>query len=270
MSGAVITARPVNINTTSDAQGLYSLDLEGGQRYVLTVHHPQFRDTSDTIDVPSDGKLSKNFLISGKPAITMAEVSTEVIMHEGGSQDHFLHLECLGTHPEGQSSLDEYLFYATVENKSYPSDSGTEDSFSKTYTWDLNLEIIYGTIYDPDSTAIWIVGKPVSFSIEPGDGLVSVQATVRDFLLVPTNLSPNNGASFSLPGTFSWTNAQAGLADIIVEIWKGTQKKWSLTTSNVSTIQCLDTLDSGSYTWIVRTTDISGNTAASEATFVIP
>ena len=106
VSGAVITARPVNINTTSDAQGLYSLDLEGGQRYVLTVHHPQFRDTSDTIDVPSDGKLSQNFLISGKPAITMAKVSTEVIMHEGGSQNHFLHLECLGTHPEGQSYLE--------------------------------------------------------------------------------------------------------------------------------------------------------------------
>ncbi|MDO9027159.1 MAG: hypothetical protein Q7U87_04680 [bacterium] len=263
VSGAVITARPVNINTTSDAQGLYSLDLEGGQRYVLTVYHPQFHDTSDTIYVPIDGKLFKKFMISGKPAIAMAEVNTEVIMHEGGLKEHFLHLECLGVHPEGQSYLEEYSFYAVVNNNNYPAKINAVDSF----TWDLNLATIYGTIPSPETL---IVKEPVTFIIEPGDGLVSVQATVREFLLVPTNLSPNNSASINLPDTLRWTNAQAGLADITVEIWQGTQKKWSVTTADVSSLYCPSTLPAGGYTWLVRTTDINGNTAASEATFIIP
>jgi hypothetical protein len=115
-----------------------------------------------------------------------------------------------------------------------------------------------------------IVKDPVTFIIEPSDGLVSVQAMVREFLPVPTNLSPNNSASSSLPGTFSWTNAQAGLADITVEIWQGTLLKWTLTTANVSSVYCPATLPAGGYTWLVRTTDINGNTAATEATFVIP
>lgn len=268
--GAVVTAGPVNINTVCDAQGGYQLELPGGERYILAVRHPQYYDAADTIDVPSDGKLEYDFIITGKPSLSNPRVNTYVIAHENGQLDRGLVLECLGTHPEGQASLDAYLFYAMVEGKTYPADSSKPDVSVKKYAWDLNLELIYGTIYDPESLAAWIIGKTVTFSIEPGEGLAPRQATVPLFSPVPTSLVPNNGAALALPGNLSWTNAQASGVDITIEIWQGTQKYWSLTTANVSNVQCTATLAAGVYLWLVRATDGDGNSAAVEATFTIP
>lgn len=268
--GAVVTAKPVNINAVCNVQGAYSLDLEGGQRYVLTVRHPQYYETADTVDVPSDGKLEKDFILAGKPSLSGARVNTYVVARENGKTDRGLKLECLGTHPEGCENLDGYLFYAMVENGSYPANYGVSDLFTRTYTWDLTLEVIYGISGDPETLALGLVGKPVSFFIQPGEGLASQQSSVPLFSSVPTNLIPNNGAMLTLPGILSWTNAYASGVDITVEIWQGTQLKWSLPTAGVSSVNCNDSLAPGGYTWLVRTTDRDGNTAASEATFIIP
>jgi hypothetical protein len=265
--GAVITARPVNINTTCDAQGAYSLDLPGGEKYVLSVSHPQYWDATDTIDVPADGKLEKDFIITGKPALSQPKVSTYKIAHENGTFDRGLKIECRGTHPDGQSYLGDYLFYAVVNNSNYPAIINPLDSYNNIYIWDLNLGLIFGTISDPETL---IIGKPVTFIIEPGEGLASLQSTVPQFEPVPTNLIPNGG-TLILPGSLSWTNAQASGVDITVEIWQGTQLRWSLNTANVSSVECPNTLESGeNYAWLVRTTDINGNTAATEATFTLP
>lgn len=264
--GAVVTARPVNINTACDAQGAYSLDLEGGQRYLLTVRHPQYYDATDTVDVPSDGKLEHDFILAGKPALSLPKVNTYKIAHENGQYDRGLKLECLGTHPEDSVFLNDYNIYAVVNNTNFPASLNAGGSFSKIYKWDLNLGIIFGAVPDPE---ILIVGKTVSFIIAPGEGLASLQSMVPQFMPVPTNLVPNNGGTLTLPGALSWTNAQAGGVDIIVEIWKGTQIKWSFTTSNVSSVQCTATLGPDVYLWLVRTTDSDGNTAVAEATFTI-
>jgi hypothetical protein len=271
--GAVVTARPVNINTVCDAQGSYSLDLTGGERYVLTVSHPQYWNASDTIDVPSDGKLEKDFILNGKPSLSLPKVNTYVIAHENGQINRGLKLECVGTHPEGYVLLDDYLFYAMVENKSYPANVGSAFLLTRTYGWDLDLEIIYGITSNPETLAAWaieLVGKPVSFSIEPGDDLASLQSFVPLFSSVPTNLTPNNGTALNLPDTLRWTNAIASGVNISIEVWQGMQLKWSLTTADVASVNCNASLSPGGYTWLVRTTDSKGNTAASEATFVIP
>ncbi|MDO9391095.1 MAG: carboxypeptidase-like regulatory domain-containing protein [bacterium] len=265
--GAVVTARPVNINTVCDAQGAYSLDLTGGERYVLTVSHPLYRDASDTIDVPADGKLEKDFILAGKPYLSLPKVNTYKIAHENGTFDRGLKLECLGTHPDGQSNLAAYNLYASVNNNNYPATPSPVDSFSIAYIWDLSLALIY--VATPDSET-WIIGEPVSFLMEPSEDLAPLQATVPLFSSVPTNLIPNNGAALTLPGKLSWNNAVASVVDITVEIWQGTQLKWSLGTASVSSVNCNATLISGGYTWLVRTTDNDGNTAASEATFIIP
>ncbi|MBI5805189.1 carboxypeptidase regulatory-like domain-containing protein [candidate division TA06 bacterium] len=265
--GAVVTARPVNINTVCDAQGAYSLDLTGGERYVLTVSHPQYRDALDTIDVPADGKLEKDFILTGKPSLLLPKVNTYVIAHENGTFDRGLKLECRGTHPDGQSYLGDYFFYSVVNNFNYPAQVTAFDSLSNSYSWDLNLGIIFGSVPDPETL---IIGRPVFFIIEPGEGLSALQSFVPLFSSVPTNLMPNNGTLLTLPGTLSWTNSQASGVEITIEIWQGTQLKWSLTTASVSNVNCNASLVSGGYTWVVRTTDIDGNTAASEATFIIP
>ena len=267
--GAVVTARPVNINTICDAQGAYSLDLAGGERYVLTVSHPQYRDASDTIDVPADGKLEKDFILVGKPYLSLAKVNTFKISRENGTFSRGLKLECRGTHLDGQYSLNAFNFYAALNGNNYPAaiTPVPVDSFSRTYTWNLNLAVIYPEA--PDSEAL-IIGRTVSFIIEPSEGLASLQATVPQFEPVPTNLSPHNLATVTLPGSLSWFNAQASGVDITVEIWQGTQLQWSITTANVSSVICPAILDPGNYTWLVRTTDIEGNTAAAEATFTIP
>lgn len=265
--GAVVTVRPVNINTVCDAQGAYSLDLTGGERYVLTVSHPQYRDASDTIDVPADGKLEKDFILAGKPYLSLPKVNTYKVAHENGTFDRGLKLECLGTHPDGEFELAAYNIYAMINNHNYPATVSPVDSISKSYAWDLNLALIY--VATPDSET-WIIGEPVSFIIEPNQDLTSLQSSVPLFSSVPTNLIPNNGAVLTLPGPLSWNNAVASGVDITVEIWQGTQLKWSLTTAGVSSVNCNDSLVPGGYTWLVRTTDIDGNTAASEATFIIP
>lgn len=267
VSGAVVTARPVNINTVCDAQGAYSLDLTGGERYVLTVSHPQYREATDTIDVPSDGRLEKDFILAGKPYLSLPKVNTYKVAHENGTFDRGLKLECLGTHPDGEFELAAYNIYAMINNHNYPATVSPVDSISKSYAWDLNLALIYVTT--PDSE-IWIIGEPVSFTIEPNEDLVSLQSTVPLFSPVPTNLIPNSGAVLSMPGPLSWNNAVASGVNITVEIWQGTQLKWSLATAGVSSVNCNATLVSGAYTWLVRTTDSYGNTAASEATFIIP
>jgi len=265
--GAVVTARPANINIVCDAQGAYSLDLTGGERYVLTVSHPQYRDASDTIDVPADGKLEKDFILAGKPYLSLPKVNTYKVAHENGTFDRGLKLECLGTHPDGVSELAAYNIYVMVNNHNYPATASQVDSISKSYTWDLSLAVIY--VATPDSET-WIIGEPVSFTLEPNEDLAPLQATVPLFSSIPTNLIPNNGAVLTLPGTLSWNNAVASGVDITVEIWQGTQLKWSLATASVSSVNCTATLDPGNYSWLVRTTDSDGNTAASEATFIIP
>lgn len=269
--GAVVTARPVNINTICDAQGAYSLDLPGGERYVLTVSHPQYWGASDTIDVPPDGKLEYDFIITGKPSLSSPKVNTYKIAHENGTFDRGLKLECLGTHPEDSTFLNGYKIYAVVKNTNYPAGITPGGLLSKIYTWDLDWSSIFWYIPNPDTLSdTLIVAKPVAFIIEPGEGLVSLQSIVLQFNPLPSNLSPNNGAVITLPGPLSWTNAQASGVDITIEIRQGTLLKWSLSTANVSSAYCPDTLPAGGYSWLVRTTDINGNTAATEATFVIP
>jgi hypothetical protein len=265
VAGAVVTARPANINTVTDAQGAYQMDLPGGQKYILLVQHPQYRDTVDTVEVPDGGKLEHNFIIAGRPGISQPKVNTAVVRDTGGQYDRSLLLQCLGVHPEGQVYLKDYFIYAGISDNSYVSSVNVLDSFTRNYSWDLDLEMIYGSVSNPESL---VVGKTVTFSIIPGDGSAPLQAMVPRFLSVPTNLSPN-GVNFSLPGYLRWDNAALNL-DITVEIWQGTQRLWSKQTAVADSVLCDASLNPGSYLWRVVCTDVSGNTAASEAAFIKP
>jgi hypothetical protein len=115
------------------------------------------------------------------------------------------------------------------------------------------------------------VGHPAVFFITPGEGLNDVQVMVPEFKsnLLPSDLFPNHGNTLPLPGYLSWHNAALNL-DITVEIWQGNQQLWSKKTPVVDSVLCDANLVPGSYLWRVITTDINGNTAATEATFTLP
>ncbi|MDP2806754.1 MAG: hypothetical protein Q8O74_01295, partial [bacterium] len=203
----------------------------------------------------------------GKPSIIQPKVNTIVIKNENGSCDSSLSLHCLGFHPEDGSFLNTFTFNVQINGRNFVAADSALNSVTKKYTWNLSLELIFDSA--PHDYNL-IVGDPAIFFITPGEGLASLQAMVPQFMPVPTNLTPNNGATLTLPGILSWTNAQASGVDITIEIWQGTLLKWSLITANVSSVNCTATLDPGVYTWLVRTTDSDGNTAATEATFTIP
>jgi len=265
VAGAVVTARPININTTSDAQGAYSLDLPGGQRYVLMVSHPHYRDTTDTIDVPADGKLEKNFLISGKPTITLAKVCTEVIQHAGVSVDHYLRLECLVSHPEGYSTLMDANMTGEVINKIFLPTSDSFDTFTKIYNWDLSWQMLFDTAHFDEGR---IVSQVVTFSVNFSDGAASQQVMVPQFLQLAGNLKPSNYDTLTTSEYFTWDNAYgSGLFDMNVEVWDGTNSIWSVRVNNIDSVRCPDQINVGAYTWRVVTVDGTGNRSVTEATF---
>lgn len=266
VAGAVITARPININTTSDAQGVYNIELEGGQKYVLNVHHPQYHDTTDTIDVPLDGKLVNNFFISGKPSITQPKVNTIVIMRDDGSCDSSLSIRCMGVHPEGRSFLEAYTFNVRINGNNYLVAGNDFDPFTAAYIWDLSLNYIFDPAPHIDSL---IVAHPVLFYITPDDGSDEIQVMVPEFkaYMLPSDLLPDHNDTLPTSGYFSWHNAQASGVDITIEVRQGTTLLWSILTANVSSVLCPSTLSAGSYIWRVTASDSTGNKAITEATF---
>jgi|GEM_PF-1508624 hypothetical protein len=265
VSGATVTARPGNKSAVSDAQGYYQLDLSGEQRYLITVHHPLYNDTTDTIDVPSDGRLEANFMIAGRSTITRATVNTEAIVHQDGIQEHNLLICCLGVNPEGIDYLKDLSVIAQINSRSFIADPNNYDSFSIIYEWILTWDMIYPGVAFEETL---LVGKSVVFNITATGGTTTQQVGVPQFLHPAENLTPNSGDSLAVPGYFCWDNVTSGLYDITVEVWDGTVRRWSASVNNIDSVRFDDaSIEQGSYTWRVVTTDSTGNRAMTEAVF---
>jgi hypothetical protein len=267
VAGAVVAARPVNINTVSDAQGSYNLELPGGQRYVLTVSHPQYNDTTDTIEVPEDGKLEANFFLAGRPSISWARVKTEVIEHEDGSRDHILHPECLVEHPEGSDFLKDISLLAGINDKYFAPGGQSFDAFSAVFTWNLDWDMVFGTIAFEETL---VAGKTLTFEVSPVGLFPSRQTQVPGFMPLADSLRPDHGEVFTLPGYLRWSRPSAELSDIDVEIWQGSQRAWQIRVTNIDSVLCGLQLDPGGYLWRVCITDSAGNRSVAEATFNSP
>lgn len=265
IGGAVVTARPANVATTSDPSGAYSLRLEGGT-YCLDVVYNGYRTVVDTVEVPPGGRLQHDFVMGGMVRFDSAGVRTATVRDPGGIQTYRAVPWCLAYHPDGAGFLDEYTFTCRVDSfVLYPETSVPVDNQRKLYLWSISQ--LPGVPNFPQ----WIVGRRVDIVAASPSHSLLVQRTVPGFLEpLPHSLYPANGQNFYTPDTLRWENVLTSV-NLSVEVCQGLDCVWrrDIPFNNRA---YLDTAlgQSGLYTWRVVMRDVYGNEGAAEATFYQP
>ncbi len=265
IAGAVITARPVNIATTSGQDGAYSISLEGGQ-YFLEVAYNGYRTAVDTIVVPQGGRLRHNFILSGIVSFDSAAVRTATVKGPSGLQTYRAVPWCLAYHPDGVGFLDGYNYTCRLDSfVVYPDSVVPVDSRRKRYIW--SLSHLPGVSNFPQ----WIVGRTVSIVATSPNHSLLVQRMVPGFLEpLLYDLSPSGGQNFYTPDTLRWQNVLTSV-NLSVEVCLGASCVWRRDIPFSNRAYCDTALGQpGLYTWRVVMRDIYGNLGATEATFYQP
>ncbi len=265
ISGAVVTARPANIATTSGQDGAYSIRLDGGQ-YFLEVAYNGYRTVVDTVDVPQGGRLLHNFILRGVVSFDSAGARTSTLKPPSGQQTYNALPWCLAYHPDGAGFLDEYAFTCRIDSfVLFPDSTLPVDNHRKRYVW--NVTQLPGVSNFPQ----WIAGRTVSIVATSPSHSLLVQRTVPGFLEpLPYDLYPTGGQNYYLPDTLYWQNVLTSV-NLSVEICQGLACVWRRDIPFSNRIYCDTTLEHGVlYTWRVVMRDIYGNMGASEATFYQP
>lgn len=262
VSNAVVTAVPANLSVRTNSSGQYNIELEGGRTYFLTAEHPYYHTRTDTVIVPSDGRLKKNFYLHGKPRIESPKVITECRVTTEGQIIWDIMPSCLMVHPDGETYLNNFRFKVTYRTDSvYVHKSfSTINSITRSYLW--------GFKWNYDSLSI--VNGAVTFSVDSLDSIIQTgQALVPQRMNPPSSLYPSN-IDFTPPGMLRWDNG-ATACTVRVEIWKDITVAWSRDLSNIDSIYCDAVLESGrDYLWRVINIDTDGNRGVYETKFSIP
>lgn len=262
VSNAVISAVPANLSVRTNSSGQYNIELEGGRTYFLTAEHPYYYTQVDTINVPSDGRLKKNFILRGKPKIVDPKVTTEYRVTTDGQILWEIIPTCLVIHPVNEAYLNNFQYKATYLPdsayiyKSYSIINSTTRNYRWRFKWNYNDESI--------------AGKLITFTIDSLDSIIQTgQAEVPQRMTLPSALSPNN-TSFPLPGMLRWVNGTP-VCSVRVEVWKDITVAWSRDLSNVNSVYCDAVLEhERDYLWQVINIDTLGNRAIAEALFYNP
>lgn len=265
IAGAVVTARPANIATTSGQDGAYSIRLDGGQ-YYLEVAYNGYRTVVDTVEVPQGGRLQHNFILRGVVGFDSAGARTATVRPPSGQQTYSAMPWCLAYHPDGAGFLDEYVFTCRVDSfVLYPDVEMPVDDHRKRYIW--NVTQLPGVSNFPQ----WIAGRTVSIVATSPSHSLLVQRTVPGFLEpLPYDLSPFGGQNFYTPDTLRWQNVLTSV-NLSVEVCLGLACVWHRDIVFSNKAYCDTVLgQAGLYTWRVVMRDIYGNTGAAEATFYQP
>jgi hypothetical protein len=261
VSNAVVTAVPANLSVSTNSSGQYNIELEGGRTYFLTAEHPYYHTQVDTINVPSDGRLKKNFVLRGKPRIDNAKVLTKSVHTVEGQLPVYLQPQCLAVHPGGEEILALYYNVRCIyRGATYIPDSSRKlDQVTRRYYW-----CILGPA-DPSRDTL-------DFSIDSA-GVAFYpyfKSTVPQILAWPTIIQPVNNSTFSLPDTFIWSSKNTYVG-VRFEVWKDTTVVWCRDTSNIDTLYCDAALELGrNYIWKVINIDAEGSQAITEARFYLP
>ncbi len=267
IAGAVVTARPANIATTSGQDGAYSIRLEGGQ-YFLEVAYNGYRTVVDTVEVPQGGRLQHNFILRGVVGFDSAGARTSTVRSPLGQQTYSALPWCLAYHPDGAGFLDEYTFTCRVDSfVLYPDSAAPVDDHRKRYVW--NISQLPGVTNFPQ----WIAGRTASIVATSPNHSLLVQRTVPGFLEpLPYDLYPTGGQNYYLPDTLYWQNVLTSV-NLSIEVCQGLACVWRRDISFSNRVFC-DYVPGptgvGLYTWRVVMRDIYGNTGAAEATFYQP
>ncbi len=262
ISNAVVTAVPANLSVRTNSSGQYNIELEGGRTYLLTAEHAYYHSRTDTIVVPSDGRLKHNFVLNSIPRIDDAKVLRwSVHTLWDGQLPVYTMPQCIVRHPDGEGLLERYynLNCSIKGQKYFPDSSLGLDLISRRYFW---------SIFD---TSIH-TGDTMTFAIDSAGTVIqpASQILVPQVLGWPSILQPSNNANFGLPDTFMWDNVSL-FVTARVEIWRDITVVWQRDLSNVEKVYCDTALEGGrDYVWKIINTDQYGNRAVAEAIFHNP
>ncbi|HAD81939.1 MAG: hypothetical protein A2509_06510 [Candidatus Edwardsbacteria bacterium RIFOXYD12_FULL_50_11] len=261
VGNAVVSAVPANLSVRTNSSGQYNIDLEGGRTYFLTVEHSYYHARTDTITVPSDGRLKHNFILKGVPRIDNAKVLTcAVYTMWDGQLPIYILPQCTGRLTDGRDVLSAYYnFRCRIEGSTYiPQETLAVDQESMNYFW---------CVVDPNVEK----GDTVTLTLDSaGVVMQTAVALVPTELNWPSIISPGNNSVFNPPDTLSWLNNNV-LEDIRIEIWKGATLVWHRDLSYAEKLYCDAALEGGQeYLWKVINVDAAGNMARTEAKFSTP
>lgn len=259
---AMVTAVPANVSVRTNGSGQYNIELEGGRTYFLTAEHPYYHTRTDTITVPSDGRLKKNFVLNSIPRIDDAKVLRwSVHTLWDGQLPVYTMPQCIVRHPDGEGLLERYynLSCSIKGIKYFPDSSLGLDLESRRYFWSILDSSIHA-------------GDALTFTIDSAGTIIQPisQILVLQSLGWPTILQPANNSTFALPDTFLWDNVSL-FVTARVEIWKDISVVWCRDLSNVEKVYCDAAMEGGrDYVWKIINTDQYGNRAVAEAIFHNP
>ncbi|HBE73597.1 MAG TPA: hypothetical protein DDW31_05875 [candidate division Zixibacteria bacterium] len=265
ITGAVITARPANIATTSDQLGAYSIRLNGGTYYLEAVYNG-YRTVVDTVTVPQGGRVQHDFVLRGEVRFDSAGVRTVTVRDPGGTQSYRIVPWCLAYHPDGAGFLDGYAFTCRLDSfVFYPETTVPVDNQRKLYLWSISQ--LPGVANFPQ----WVVGRTVEIRASSPSHSLLVPRTVPGFLEpLPHNLYPANGQNFYTPDTLRWENVLTSV-NLSAEVCLGLACVWRREIPFNNRVYCDTALgQSGLYTWRVIMRDTYGNEGSAEATFYQP
>jgi len=261
VSNAVVNAVPANLSVRTNSSGQYNIELEGGRTYFLTAEHSYYHTRTDTINVPSDGRLKKNFVLRGKPRIDNAKVLTcAVYTMWDGQLPIYILPQCTGRLTDGRDILSMYYnFRCRIEGSSYiPQETLAVNQESMNYFW---------YVLDPNVEK----GDTVTLILDSAGVVMQTEVVlVPKELKWPSIISPGNNSVFNPPDTMSWVNNNV-YVDVRIEIWKGATLVWHRDLSYAEKLYCDAALESGQeYIWKVINVDADGNMARTEAKFSTP
>jgi len=260
----MVVATPGNIVSRTNSLGQFSLVLDAGKQYILRASQADYKTVTDTVIIPSEGRLKHNIILPGIARIASAKALWRSIHTLDEQLPIYLMPQCIARLPDGESILSRYYnIRCSIKGKAYPPDSSRKlDAETREYYW---------CILDNNDTLI-TEGDSLTFSIDSAGSITQPPTLVKakEDLGWPDIIQPVKNATFSLPDTFRWNNVPFYVL-VRIEVWNSSAVVWQREQYNIENIYCDAELDGGQYyTWKVINTDLDGNQAIVESVFYLP
>ncbi len=256
--GAVVTAFPGDRIDTTDAQGNFRFSNLKPDTYLVSAHHPNYIDKSDTVSLEGGEEKEIQFVLNGRPVIRHHAIySVNAYSHYSRYTANFT-LTFF--------DIDAYIADSVI------AESDSEKVLLQFTSGDsvgtYEREITHGSLNALDS----LIGIPFDFWLKDLVGAYSdtvSTALVRVLHDRPQVIFPDSLDTLSIGDTLQWIPPSLGnfTTFTLIKFWDsgGTidNPDWISDTlsSTDSTFIFLDTLKSGEYEYAIEVKDEFANTA---------